>query len=112
MTSNEEIENKSSTAERALVYEAYSLLTQTQTTIKNVCLFLMALIGIYHIDPVNFNGEKDDESLIFNLDEIEGRKLQKHFELLYRNRLFAEEFRKTSKTQDSKYYTFKPQINP
>jgi hypothetical protein len=52
----EEVENKSSTAERALVYEAYSLLTQTQPTIKNVCLFLMALIGIYHIDPVNFNG--------------------------------------------------------
>jgi hypothetical protein len=30
----------------------------------------MALIGIYHIDPVNFNGEETDDDLGLNLDEV------------------------------------------
>lgn len=45
-----------STPQRALVYEAFTYLSQTQLSMKNICVFLLALIGIYYIDPVNFNG--------------------------------------------------------
>jgi hypothetical protein len=49
---------------------------------------MLALIGIYHISPVNFEeGEQPDQECEFNLDEGEGRKLQKQFEIFYRNRL-------------------------
>lgn len=112
VTHLEEVENKSATAERALVYEAYSLLSQTYPSIKNICLFLLALIGVYHIDPINFTEGETSNNVGFNLDEAEGRKLQKHFDLLYRNRLFAESSRKSSKTQESVVYSFKPEINP
>lgn len=68
----------------------------------------MGLLGVYHINPTNFdgsNGASDDD---FSLNELDGRKLQKHFDLLYRNRLSAEELKKTPGVEE---YSFKPVIN-
>lgn len=69
---------------------------------------MLALLGVYHVNPTNFDGE-DVEEEAFSLTEPEGRKLQKHFDLLYRNRLSAEELKKTPGGEE---YTFKPAINP
>jgi hypothetical protein len=52
----------------------------------------MALIGVYNINPINFTSEEKDqnEDEDFEIDEISGRKLQHHFDLLFRNRLSNE----------------------
>ena len=81
---------ESKSGEWNLANEAYGFLKQTSPNIRNLCVFLMALVGIYHINPVNFDaGENEQPSPELNLDVVEGRKLQKHYGLLYRNRLFA-----------------------
>ena len=44
------------------------------------------------MEPIDFkNGEEVQE---FSLDEVSGRKLHKHFDLFYRNRLSSEAIRK------------------
>jgi hypothetical protein len=40
--------------ERTLVHEAYQTLERYQVNAKNICVFLLAIIGVYHINPVNF----------------------------------------------------------
>jgi hypothetical protein len=76
--------------ERTLVHEAYHTLEKYQVNAKNICVFLLAIIGVYHINPVNFQeGETTSPELEFALDEPEGRKLQKYFDLFKRNRLFG-----------------------
>lgn len=47
-------EESESSRERALVHEAYQLLEEFQVNAKNICVFLLALIGVFHINPVNF----------------------------------------------------------
>lgn len=54
VTNEEELETKASSNERALVHDAYQLLERTKVNARNVCVFLLGLIGIYHINPVNF----------------------------------------------------------
>jgi hypothetical protein len=77
-------------AEWLLAHEAYVFLKDICPNIRNFCVFLMALVGIYHVNPVNFDSvESIEPAPELNLDVIEGRKLQKHYGLLYRNRLFA-----------------------
>jgi hypothetical protein len=96
--------------EWSLAHEAYSFLKDTCPNIRNLCVFLMALVGIYHVNPVNFDSVDSVEPVPeLNLDVVEGRKLQRHYDSLYRNRLFAESLRKTDITQN---YSFKPEINP
>lgn len=46
---------ESKTGEWTLAHEAYELLKQTRPNIRNLCVFLMALVGIYHVNPVNFD---------------------------------------------------------
>ena len=50
----------------------------------------MSLIGIFNVNPVHFASESEQENRVFEVNEQEGRKLQKHFDLLFRNRLFNE----------------------
>lgn len=58
-------------------------------------MFLLAIIGIYHINPINFGeGEEIQEEKELNLEEGEGRKLQKSFDLFFRNRLSSQASRK------------------
>jgi hypothetical protein len=54
VVSSKEVDNKANSCERGLVYEAYRLLEKCSINIRNVCVFLMALLGIYHINPTNF----------------------------------------------------------
>lgn len=101
---------ESKMGEWALANEAYEFLKQTAPNIRNLCVFLMALVGIYHVNPVNFDAaENEAPSPELALDVVDGRKLQKHYGLLYRNRLFAESLRKTDLTNT---YSFRPEINP
>ena len=56
---------------------------------------MLALIGVYHINPVNFQeGEEQCPEQDLAFDEVEGRKVQKSFDLFKRNRLFSENSRK------------------
>ena len=81
----EDQETKVSSNERILIHEAYETLEKHQVTPHNICVFLLALLGIYNVEPIDFkNGEEVQE---FSLDEVSGRKLHKHFDLFYRNRL-------------------------
>lgn len=47
-------EESESSQERTLIHEAYQLLEEFQVNAKNICVFLLALIGVFHINPVNF----------------------------------------------------------
>lgn len=47
-------EESESSHERTLIHEAYQLLEEFQANAKNICVFLLALIGVFHINPVNF----------------------------------------------------------
>lgn len=61
MTNEEEFETKATSAERSLVHDAYEILEKYQVNARNICVFLLALLGIYHINPVNFEeGEEPD----------------------------------------------------
>ena len=89
---DEESENSH---ERTLIHEAYQLLEQFHVNAKNICVFLLALIGVFHINPVNFQeGEEPSPNEELAFDEVEGRKIQKNFDLFKRNRLFSENQRK------------------
>lgn len=56
---------------------------------------MLALIGVFHINPVNFQeGEEQVEEKELVFDESEGRKLQRSFDLFKRNRLFSEQSRR------------------
>ena len=82
---------------------------------KNLCVFLLALGGVFHINPINFEEEEEaiSEDKELMLDEIEGRKLQKYFDLFKRNRLFSETARKEKDQEETeeKGYSFHPHIN-
>lgn len=54
MTNEEEYESKSSSVERTLLNDAYEIIGKYQVNARNICVFLLALLGIYHINPVNF----------------------------------------------------------
>ena len=58
MTNEDETDTQVSSVERALVHDAYQFLEAKKANARNLCVFLLALIGIYHINPVNF-GEGD-----------------------------------------------------
>lgn len=49
-----EEENENS-YERTLIHEAYLILEKYQVNARNVCVFLLAIIGIFHINPINFS---------------------------------------------------------
>ncbi len=51
---------ESKSGEWALVNEAYELLKQTSPNIRNLCVFLMAIVGIYHVNPVNFDAKENE----------------------------------------------------
>lgn len=88
-------EETQSSHERTLIHEAYQLLENFQVNAKNICVFLLAMIGVFHINPVNFQEGQEtspEEQLAF--DESEGRKIQRTFDLFKRNRLFSENSRK------------------
>ena len=71
---------------------------------------MLGLIGIYHINPINFEeGESVDEEKEFNLDEIDGRRIQREFDLFFRNRLSSEATRRTGDKIDT--YSFQPFTN-
>ena len=93
------------------MYDAYSLIEKYGVNARNVCVFLLGLIGIYHINPINFEeGEEAATEKEFNLEEGEGRKIQKHFDVLFRNRLNCENFKKTTE-KTTEQATFHPKIN-
>jgi hypothetical protein len=55
----------------------------------------LAIIGVYHINPINFQeGDIVAPEKDFAVDEPDGRKLQKYFDLFKRNRLFGESMRR------------------
>lgn len=80
--------------ERSLLHEAYQLLEEYKVSAKNLCVFLLALSGVYHINPVNFEEGDEEDEKEFILEEAEGRKLQRYFDLFKRNRLFSVNSRK------------------
>jgi hypothetical protein len=45
--------------ELTLTYEAYQTLERYQVKAKYICVFLLAIIGAYHIDPVKLSGGID-----------------------------------------------------
>ena len=50
----EELDDGVSVYERSLVHQAYTLLENYGVNARNTCVFLLGLIGIYHINPINF----------------------------------------------------------
>lgn len=104
-------EESENSHERTLIHEAYQLLEEFQVNAKNICVFLLALIGVFHINPVNFEeGEQQCEEQELVFDEAEGRKIQRSFDLFKRNRLFSENSRKQI-VDEGPSYSFKPQTN-
>lgn len=104
-TTAKDIENRMSLEERTLIYEGFRMLTEYEANSRNVCLFLLCVLGVFSI---SLEEDTPDEKE-FRLPEQDGRRLQRQFNLLYRNRLYAEELKKTN---DNTTYTFKPSINP
>lgn len=51
---DEDSQDGISVNERGLVYDAYSIVEKFGVNARNVCVFLLGLIGIYHINPINF----------------------------------------------------------
>ena len=51
---DQESQDHISIAERALVHDAYSIVEKFGANARNICVFLLGLIGIYHINPINF----------------------------------------------------------
>lgn len=47
-------ETKISAQERILINEAFHILEKYAVNIKNICVFLMGIIGVFHINPINF----------------------------------------------------------
>jgi hypothetical protein len=67
---DEDSQDGISVNERGLVYDAYSLIEKYGVNARNVCVFLLGLIGIYHINPINFEeGEETVSEKEFNLEE-------------------------------------------
>ena len=58
---DEDLQDGISVNERGLVYDAYSLIEKYGVNARNVCVFLLGLIGIYHINPINF--EEGEETV-------------------------------------------------
>lgn len=58
----------------------------------NVYVFLLALGGIYGIDLNN-----DEITGVLIIEEEEGKKIHQYFDLLFRNRLFADVSKKEHK---------------
>lgn len=57
--------------EYQLALEAYDFLKQSSPNIRNICVFLMALVGIYHVNPVNFDTAGVDINIVeLNLDMV------------------------------------------
>lgn len=74
-------------------------------TIKSICVLLLGLIGIFSVDPINFgcnSSQEDHNAKSFQLEEKEGRKIQKHFDLLHCNRLTSSNRFKVNKTSPPK----------
>ena len=69
---------------------------------------MLALIGVYNINPVNFCPSTPNEYQLEFTPE-NGRKIQSHFELFFRNRLYTELHRKSSTLPDDP--SFMPSIN-
>lgn len=105
-------EESENSHERALIHEAYQILQKYTVNARNTCVFLLALIGIYNINPVNFHSQDEPARPEQELDltEKEGRKLQKYFDLFKRNRLFGENGRREEKNE-SEEFAFHPKIN-
>lgn len=71
ITNEDEYESKPSSAEKVLLNDAYEIIGKYQVNARNICVFLLALLGIYHINPVNFEeGEEPDEAKELNFDEV------------------------------------------
>lgn len=68
------------------------MIQQHGLDIKNVCVFLLAINGIFSISPDYMRGDhhlqSSDRELKFT--EAEGRRVQSYFDLLYRNRLVSQ----------------------
>ena len=47
----------------------------------------MTFIGIFNVNPINFNEEEDESHSLFEINSTDGRKIQRHFDLLFRNKL-------------------------
>jgi ribosomal protein L22 len=75
----------------------------------NLCSFLLAINGLYNI---NLTISDQEEKNVLIISSIEGKKIQKHFELLYRNKLFSDTAFRELKTLSSQENSFTPQINP
>lgn len=70
-------------------------------------MFLLSLVGIHYVNPLD-DEEETDELKLINMNPGDSRKLQNHFDLLYRNRLSMEELRKTVPSEQP---LFEPEIN-
>ena len=109
--SDEDSESQPSSNERTLIHDAYKILEGFRANARNICVFLLGIIGIYNINPVNFEeGEESSPECDFNLDEIQGRKIQRHFDLFFRNRLTSDVPRRFQEQIST--YSFQPKINP
>lgn len=74
--------------ERILSDEAFFVIEDFGVTARNICVLLLAIMGIFNINPIHFGEDCGKKN--FDIDEVDGRKLQKHFDFLYRNKLSNE----------------------
>ena len=68
----------------------------------------MAFIGIFNVNPINFTEEFQDNHSNFDINQTDGRKIQRHFDLLFRNKLSNDV--KAKKTNEPKLeeYSYRP----
>ena len=52
--------------EKKLLLEAYELLRLP--TVRNTCVFVLAVVGVYNVNPVNFEGTSSENRKLFELN--------------------------------------------
>ena len=52
--------------EKKLLLEAYELLKLP--TVRNTCVFVLAVVGVYNVNPVNFEGTSSENRKLFELN--------------------------------------------
>lgn len=62
--------------------------------IKNICVFLLAVNGIFSVSPDSLRADhQSSSSRELKFSDAEGRRVQSYFDLLYRNRLVSQSSR-------------------
>ena len=91
--------------------EAYFLIEEYGVNARNTSILLMAFIGIFNVNPINFTEEVYEGHTNFDISQTDGRKAQRHFDLLFRNKLSNDIKSKKNHEAKPEDYSYHPETN-